>query len=320
MRNTIIIFCLLLISAGSAGQQPDKHQVRIADTLTTLERSSRYPVILRSELDSLVKVHAPIVQPVQTVRETIVEKIPGWTWLIIFLSLVVTAGLIYVVYAQHRTSEKNDAALKKLKQHTDRESAEPDDTGRARSTVKKINALTAELDSMKKQNRELSDLIDGYESVKQQITGTFKIRNYPGYHKEKSEEELLKGLMNTEKSVALYAYEHFLKPIIAIADANKNSPARMSGEDNDKLVELLISLALLYTEYLYLRVNELSIGGNMVARIQGLSNGNRLDTILMKQLSKEHGSRALVMRMMLDKLDIRKLSYPVFDETNLNLS
>jgi hypothetical protein len=58
----------------------------------------------------------------------------------------------------------------------------------------------------------------------------------------------------------------------------------------------------------------------MIARIQGLSNGNRLDTILMKQLNKEHGSRALVLRMILDKMNIQNLSYPVFDETNLNLS
>jgi hypothetical protein len=156
--------------------------------------------------------------------------------------------------------------------------------------------------------------------VKQQITASYKIRNYPGYDKEKTEEELLQGLLNTEKSVALYAYEHFLKPVIAIADANKNNPARVSKEDREKLIELLISLSLLYTEYLYLRVNELSVGGNMIARIQGLSNGNRLDTILMKQLNKEHGSRALVLRMILDKMDIQKLSYPVFDETNLNLS
>ena len=85
-------------------------------------------------------------------------------------------------------------------------------------------------------------------------------------------------------------------------------------------MELLVSLALLYIEYLYLRVNELAVGGNMVARIKGMSNGNRLDTLLMKQLNKEHGSRALVLRIILDKMDIRDLSYPVFDETNLNLS
>jgi hypothetical protein len=40
----------------------------------------------------------------------------------------------------------------------------------------------------------------------------------------------------------------------------------------------------------------------------------------MKQLNMEHGSRALVLRMVLDAMKIQRLSYPVFDETNLNLS
>ena len=40
----------------------------------------------------------------------------------------------------------------------------------------------------------------------------------------------------------------------------------------------------------------------------------------IKELNIEHGSRALVLRMVLDKTAIQNLSYPVFDETNLNLS
>ena len=32
----------------------------------------------------------------------------------------------------------------------------------------------------------------------------------------------------------------------------------------------------------------------------------------------EHGSRALVLRMVLDKTQLHQLSYPVFDETDLN--
>jgi len=39
---------------------------------------------------------------------------------------------------------------------------------------------------------------------------------------------------------------------------------------------------------------------------------------LLKKLNKEHGSRALVLRMALNKSGISKLSYPVFDETDLN--
>ena len=62
----------------------------------------------------------------------------------------------------------------------------------------------------------------------------------------------------------------------------------------------------------------MSIGGKMVERIQGLSNGNGLDAALLKKLNTEFGSRALVIKIALEKTGLHQLSYPVFDETNLN--
>ncbi len=320
-----VLFCLLTI--GLFAQQPDKRNIRVADTLTVQEKNNRYPVILRSELDSMIKQHnasQPQVLPQQPVREIVKEVTPTWIWLIITLSLLGIAGLLYLLFNIQKLFGKKMEEMKKMVQQAKFSAVTlkegTPDTKAPKFSEKKMNALHTELDKLKKDNEELQRMIGSYENVKQQIIASYKIRNYPGYDKTKTEEELLLGLLRTEKSVAMYAYEHFLKPVIAIADANKNNPARVSGADQEKLVELLISLALLYTEYLYLRVNELSVGGNMVARIQGLSNGNRLDTILMKQLNTEHGSRALVLRLILDKMDIQKLSYPVFDETNLNLS
>ena len=122
--------------------------------------------------------------------------------------------------------------------------------------------------------------------------------------------------MKTEQSIAYHAFEKFLKPIIAITDANKNSPAKMKREDGEKLVELLVSLALFHIEYLYLRINDLSVGGNIVQRIG--SNGKGIDPELARKLNIEHGSRALVMRMALTKAGVDDLSYPVFDDTYLN--
>ena len=112
--------------------------------------------------------------------------------------------------------------------------------------------------------------------------------------------------------------QKFLKPIFSIVDANKNSPARISDTDRLKLLDLLISLSLLYIEYLYLRVNDLAIGGQMVDRIKGISKGAALDTSRMKKMNTEFGSRALVIKMVLEKAGIHQLAYPVFDETNLN--
>jgi hypothetical protein len=128
----------------------------------------------------------------------------------------------------------------------------------------------------------------------------------------------MQGVLDTENIVANYAYEKFLKPILGITDANKNSPARMSTADRERLLDLLVSLSLLYIEYLYLRINDLSIGGQMVERIKGFSNGNGIDAALLKKLNTEFGSRALVIKMALEKTGVSKLSYPVFDETNLN--
>jgi hypothetical protein len=92
----------------------------------------------------------------------------------------------------------------------------------------------------------------------------------------------------------------------------------MSDEDSEKLFDLLISLSLFYIEYLYLRIDELSVGGHIVERIGSHAKGNGIDHELLKKLNTDHGSRALAIRIALDKKGIGKLSYPVFDETNLN--
>jgi hypothetical protein len=326
MRYTLLVLLLTCSLISLYAQQPDRRNIRIVDALTTQEKNERNPVILRSELDSLMKQHMaslPQQVPQQPVKEIITESTPVWVWPLVIVPLLLIGVLLYLLLRNQKGFARKMEQTRRLLQQAEFSAvtklAMPDPKT-AKGLDKKVQALTAELDKMKKENTSLQSLLKEYENVKQQITTSYKIRNYPGYEPSKTEEELLKGLLKTEKSVAIYAYEHFLKPVIEIADANKNNPARISKEDREKLVELLISLSLLYIEYLYLRVNELSVGGNMVARIQGLSNGNRLDTILMKQLNTEHGSRALVLRMILDKMSIGKLTYPVFDETNLNLS
>jgi hypothetical protein len=84
------------------------------------------------------------------------------------------------------------------------------------------------------------------------------------------------------------------------------------------MMDLLVSLSFLYIEYLYLRVNDLSVGGNIVQRINGFSKGTAPDPALLKKLNKESGSRALVMNIALQRSALNNLSYPVFDETNMS--
>lgn len=326
MRNKLVLLLFFFSLAGVVPAQNTK-PIKLVDTLTREEKNTRNPIILKAELDSLVKQYNaanPPVVPAPVVKEVVKEAVPSWMWLATIIPLIGIGALLYLLFNNQKLFGRKIDEMKKIVQQNKISAVAIKETSSdpkpSRQTGKKIQETQTELDKLKKENAAMKELLEEYETVKQQIVSSYKIRNYPGYEASKSEEELLVGMLKTEKSVATYSYEHFLKPIIAIADSNKNNPARTSKEDREKLMELLVSLALLYIEYLYLRVNELAVGGNMIARIKGMSNGNRLDTLLMKQLNKEHGSRALVLRMILDKMDIHELSYPVFDETNLNLS
>ena len=333
-----IFFCLL---AGSLlAQGPEKKSIRIVDTLTIQEKDNRNTVILKSELDSLIRLYnasQPKVLPQQPMVKA-ENQVPAYLLLVGISALLAIAFLLYLLFRKQKKFQRTISILHRQIQHletaayTSGSIADADNNNKGKGKIsipaleKKIQSLTTQLEKATNENKELetslseSNLIRlDFESVKQQMMEVYKIRNYPGFNKEKTETEIVKGLLDTELSVALYAYEHFLKPMMAIADANKNNPAKINKEEREKLLDLLISLSLLYSEYLYLRINDLSVGGKIVERIGSLKNGNDIDTALLKELSTEHGSRALVLRMVLDKTAIQNLSYPVFDETNLNL-
>ena len=63
-----ILTAALLISSVISAQANSK-TLRIADTLTTKEKAERNPVLLRSELDSLIKLYAPVQLPVQEQKQ-----------------------------------------------------------------------------------------------------------------------------------------------------------------------------------------------------------------------------------------------------------
>jgi hypothetical protein len=316
----LILFSFFFVSSF-AQQQPDKNKLRIVDTLSAKERSSRNPVILRAELDSLIQlytVNVPEVKP-QPPVEKIIAKTPNWVVITGIIALLIITFLLFKLFRYHKRLGRAVSDLKRLIQNFDfytsvGSNGNTDKTAKGKSAVeKKIAILTAELDKVKKENQML---LREYDAIKQGITESYKVKNYPSYNKEKSEGQIITDLLLTERAVAAHAFEKFLKPVISIADANKNNPAKISSDDSEKMLELLISLSLYYIEYLYLRVNDLSVGGNIVQRIG--SNGKGIDPGLLKKLNTEHGSRALALRMALNKSGIARLSYPVFDETDLN--
>jgi hypothetical protein len=335
MYNKLYIcFFLLVLSTGTFSQQPARH-LRIVDTLTAQEKTNRNPVLLKSEYDSLIAAYNASLPP-QVIKEPVKEE-TDYTNRYILLGLVaIILLLVLVIYMFSRHQNKINrtiAGLKEEKKSNETTSAavlsgagkEKKSKPTLQSLEVKINDLNNELNKLLQENESLNDMVKEYngiqkefDSLKHGILKAYKVKNYPGYNKEKDEVQAMQGVLETENFVAAYAYEKFLKPILAITDANKNSPAKINEEDKAKLMDSLISLSLLYIEYLYLRVNELSIGGKMVERIQALGKGKGVDTSLLKKLSTEFGSRALVIRMVLSKAMLDRLSYPVFDETNLN--
>lgn len=324
------LFCsiaalLFLLHAG--GQTRLTSQLRIVDTLSAQEKLSRQPILLRSEVDSIIRqwdASKNPMKPVETSPE-VIEVSPGYL-LPVLLLIVVSIGLLcYLFYKQQRKWKLVQGSLVSVDTVQESLLKKPKGKMSTGNPETKISDLKAELTKLAKENEGLNRVVKEYngiqheyDSLRHGLLKSYKVRNYPGYDKSKQEAHAFQGVLDTENTVANFAFESFLKPILSITDANKNIPANITEEDQAKLIDLLVSLSLFYIEYLYLRVNELSIGGKMVQRIKQLNKNKEVDTALLKHLDTEFGSRALVLRMALDKINLQALTYPVFDETHLN--
>lgn len=322
------IWLLLLLFPGMVFcQAVEKKPVRIADSLTKEELINRNPVLLKTELDSLVKLYTPqqvpVIQPVELKNDF--TYLYAGIVLIILLLITVLLGL----YLQRKIPAKlihlsDKRGLNKERPGNDMLNGKRKNG--LQSIENKIEDLNAELLKLTKENEGLNRVIKEYngiqheyDSLKQGMWKVYKVKYYPGYNHTSDDQHSMVNVLETENAIANYAYEKFVKPVLTIADNNRNNPARMRKEDADKMIDLLLSLSLQYIEYLYLRVNELTIGGKIADRIKEFSNGNAIDMQSLRKLNKEAGSRALVLRMVLDKMAMQQLSYPVFDETNLNV-
>ena len=341
MKKIVTIFLLsCCLSAIGWGQQPteNRQQIRIVDTLTRQEKNTRVPVLLRSELDSMIAAHLASL-PKEPVQEPVVEPQQDHLWLWAGAGgLVLLLLLVVILLQQQRKGARELADMREdwnkwsrqmLSGTSTTASKEKESGGKKKGAGTEadlkelrdqVTTLIKERDGMELMLDEYRQIKQEYEGLKQQMLDAYKVRFYPGFDKSASEADVLRQLVKTERSLAYYAYDTFLKPVLQLTDANKNHPARMTDADKQQISDYLLSLGLLYAEYLYLRISELSVGGKMVERIGGLSKSGGIDPALLKQMNLEHGSRALALRMALDSMGFQKLSYPVFDETNLNLS
>lgn len=334
MRNKLLFALLLALPSLVVFSQAEQKTVRIVDTLTAQEKKSRNPILLRSELDSLIKLHEA-TQEKPVVQQPIVQEkteTPVWVFVMLGITVLAAGSLIWLFYQQRKKFDGISEKFRKQLQYLESYSTSSAN-GNAGENEKKLiidmqvktKDLNAKLEKVKAENDSLNVLVKEYsraqaeyETLIKSIGKTFKVKKYPGSSEGKTDIESYLALFDTERSFTTHVYENFLKPINSIADANKNSPAHISKEQQDKLLELLVSLSLLYIEYLYLRISELSVGGNMVQRINDIKNGLALNPSLLKKLNTQNGSRALVVRLALEKINLQHLSYPVFEETDLN--
>ena len=267
MRYQIYLsFLLLFFSTAIWAQHTDTKAIRIVDTLTAQEKTARNPVLLESELDSLAQ-QWNLSQPIQ-LREP--EKIVvdnANEYVLIGLSAII-ALLVIVIYMFSRHQKKINRTIAGLNEKIKQpevipanalQAAAKDKKGKAipQSLENRITDLNAELNKLSKENESLNRVITEYNGIKHEydslkhgILKTYKVKNYPGYDKSKDEVKAMQGVLETESMVAAYAYEKFLKPILTITDANKNSPGKINEAGHEKLLDLLISLSLLYIEYL----------------------------------------------------------------------
>ena len=327
-KKIITGFLLIAYLAGplAAQKSPELKPVRIADSLSAKELAGRNPVLLRTELDSLIKAHQPVI-PVDIPKE---EK-PQPAVIPVNLLLAGAGVIILLLLVQLLLSYRQNKWLRELissgansklalqesgPEKTGKKANTPEEKGENLQTM--ISRLTKENEGLQAIITEHNGISKEYDQLTKLLQQSYKIKQYPGNDGSVKSSAALQTVMATEKAIAVQAYEKFLKPLLQLADTHKNQPAKMPPADKEKLMDLLLSLSLLYIEYLYLRVSELAVGGTIVERLKALSNGQQLNEDRLRKLNRESGSRALVLRLGLDHAGIQQLSYPVFEETNLN--
>jgi len=318
-----VVMLIVFLPVYVFAQEPVKKNLRIVDSLTNEEKVNRNPVLLRSEMDSLIKIynipHQVLHEPA---RETRIEYPRFIYWGI----AIIIALLVMVLLIIYRHKKKLYQQLPDLQSRSKgARSNERKGKETTQQLENKVGDLHAEIYKLSKENEGLNRVIGEYngiqhdfDSLKLQMQHVYKIKNYPGFDKASDDFLTMTAVLDTEKKVAAIAYEEYIKPLFSLTDRNKNNPAKINENDSKKMLELLISLSLLYIEYLYLRVHELSVGGKIVERLNRVTTGKGIEPELLRKLNTESGNRALVLRMVLNKIAISNLSYPVFDETNLN--
>ena len=231
-RIVVFTLCVMLCLTTLFAQQPVK-PLRIADTLTPKEKAERNPVILRSELDSLIKAYTPVQLPVEVQKPEPAGK-ESYGGMILgglaLLVLIAVSGMI-VLYRQRNELRRiadsvgaknlSPGELKNGKTKTGKKNPPPVTAQeQLEELFEAVNRLEKENASLNGVIKEYNGIRHDYDSLRQGVMQAYKVKNYPGYEKTREESSTIRTVLDTEKAVADHAYTRFLKPILTITDAN----------------------------------------------------------------------------------------------------
>ncbi|HYM93690.1 MAG TPA: hypothetical protein VET23_06100 [Chitinophagaceae bacterium] len=120
MRYKLFFLLLFGFYSSVMYSQLEQKGIKIVDTLTPQEKKLRNPVILKSELDSLIKLHdasvvkTPLQEPVKEQKNN-----NNTLWLLVALCIaaVVTGSLIWLFYQQQKKFTKISDSFRKQLQY-----------------------------------------------------------------------------------------------------------------------------------------------------------------------------------------------------------
>ena len=170
MKKKIIGCLLIAVLAGPlSAQQPTKLKpVRIADSLSAKELAERNPVLLRKELDSLLKANQPVI-PVDIPKEAEPQPAP----LPVNLLLTVAGAIILLLLVQLLLSYRQNKWLRALiPAGADAKSTAPEivsgkngKKGNTHAAEEKGESLQAMISRLTKENEGLQSIITEHNGI-----------------------------------------------------------------------------------------------------------------------------------------------------------
>ena len=166
MKKSLSLLLFTMIVALSVVAQPSRHPLRVVDTLTPLEKTTRNPILLQAEVDSLIKSYLaqqPPPEPVRAEPPVVKQETPVAVWVVLGI-IIVLAGIVLaaVFRKQNKTSRQLRDLLLELRGN--QLAANPATRGKDATLLSDTSGKTG--------HQALQKRLDAYENVKTQMMKT----------------------------------------------------------------------------------------------------------------------------------------------------